>query len=187
MMTMNLRTAHSRTPSGTVSCMHPSFSPSQPRVSASHCVCACAPSTVQVMDMNMGAIPAKKCCKPGTQVYYSDTFPSPGPFGDWFTSTDFGDTTYFGMLNTSNGFSGIGKVLLNDNAWVQCCEMDKSKKAWRTAFMVMFNTPYCVGFLAAVLLNLLLPEDMDVSAGEAPPPAAEPTVTKTEDVELSKA
>ena len=121
-----------------------------------------------VMEMNMGAMPLKDACVPGTEQFYSETFP--GSF-DYFASSDLGELDGVnGMLNSSQGFH-VGKLLLNPNTWVECCDFDESKKAWRTAFKVMFNTPYCIGFLAAVLLNLLLPTDIDVASGVATPPA----------------
>lgn len=43
-----------------------------------------------------------------------------------------------------------------------CCSCyDKSSKALRTAVILMLKTPYCIGFLAAVILNLIMPEDKE--------------------------
>ena len=53
-------------------------------------------------------------------------------------------------------------MLVNPSSWVKCCDMDSSSKAWRTSFMVMCNTPYCIGFIVAVLLNAILPIDDEI-------------------------
>jgi hypothetical protein len=50
-----------------------------------------------------------------------------------------------------------------------CCSCyDTGSKAFRTAVILMLKTPYCIGFLAAVILNLIMPEDKaDEYTGEA--------------------
>lgn len=41
-----------------------------------------------------------------------------------------------------------------------CCRCyNKGLRSLRTAVIMMLKTPYCIGFLAAVILNLLMPED----------------------------
>jgi len=41
-----------------------------------------------------------------------------------------------------------------------CCSCyNSNSKAFRTAVILMLKTPYCIGFLAAVILNLIMPED----------------------------
>eukprot|EP00747_Dinoflagellata_sp_TGD_P147588 gnl/TRDRNA2_/TRDRNA2_176834_c0_seq2.p1 gnl/TRDRNA2_/TRDRNA2_176834_c0~~gnl/TRDRNA2_/TRDRNA2_176834_c0_seq2.p1 ORF type:complete len:790 (-),score=152.76 gnl/TRDRNA2_/TRDRNA2_176834_c0_seq2:259-2379(-) len=119
-----------------------------------------------VLQMNTGMWPLKDCCVPGTEVLYSASFPAPGPFGDYFASQDlnFGIdannaaiTSHKGMVNTNQGFHR-GKYLLHPHSWVAKCEIDASKKAWRSAILLMLNTPYCIGFIVAVILNLLLPQ-----------------------------
>jgi len=116
-----------------------------------------------VLRMNTGFIPLKTCCMPGTEVYYSVDFPAGGPFGSYFASTEL-PFEKSGMVNHTQGFHR-GKYLLHPNNWVKRCQMDLSKKAWRTAFTLMFNTPYCIGFVIAMLLNLILPDDFDPTGG----------------------
>jgi len=116
-----------------------------------------------VLKMNTGFMPLKYCCQPGTEVYYSSDFPAGGPFGSYFASTEL-PFEKSGMVNHTQGFHR-GKYLLHPNSWVKSCQYDLSKKAWRTAFVLMFNTPYCIGFVIAMLLNLLLPDDFDPTGG----------------------
>jgi len=116
-----------------------------------------------VMEMNMGLVPRSLNCEAGTQVYYSSVYPVGGPFGTYFSSSDLGFNDGFsGMTNASNGFHR-GKYLLHPNSWVMSCTEDLSKKAWRTSFLLMFNTPYCVGFIVAMILNLVLPSDEEAA------------------------
>jgi len=117
-----------------------------------------------VLDMNTGLWPMKKLCKEGTQVYFSSDFPAGGPFGDYFASTDL-DHPYPGMSNLTNGIHR-GKYLMNPNDWVKSCETSKTDRSLRLALLIMLGTPYCIGFLMAFLLNLLLPEDAHETEGE---------------------
>jgi len=110
-----------------------------------------------VLDMNTGLWPMKNLCKAGTEVYYSSDFPVGGPFGTYFAATDL-DHPYSGMNNLSNGVHR-GKYLLNPNNWVKSCETSKADRSLRLALLIMLGTPYCIGFLMAFILNLILPED----------------------------
>lgn len=110
-----------------------------------------------VLDMNTGLWPMKNLCKEGTEVYFSADFPRGGPFGDYFAATDL-DKAYSGMNNLTNGFHR-GKYLMNPNTWVKSCETSKGDRSLRLALLIMLGTPYCIGFLVAFLLNLILPED----------------------------
>mmetsp|Transcript_116991 Transcript_116991/g.331065 ORF Transcript_116991/g.331065 Transcript_116991/m.331065 type:complete len:706 (+) Transcript_116991:59-2176(+) len=43
-----------------------------------------------------------------------------------------------------------------------CCKKyDVVKKMWRTTVVMILKTPYCIGFLIAAMLNVLLPEDSE--------------------------
>jgi hypothetical protein len=97
-------------------------------------------------------------------VYFSSDFPAGGPFGDYFASTDL-DHPYPGMSNLTNGIHR-GKYLMNPNNWVKSCETSKTDRSLRLALLIMLGTPYCIGFLMAFLLNLLLPEDAHETEGE---------------------
>ena len=129
-----------------------------------------------VLKMNTGAFPLKAACVPGTETFFSDTWGGAtngagsdpnraNAFGNYFGSTSL-DFNANGMINTTNGFHR-GRYLMNPNQWVQSCTLDKSKKAWRTAFLVIINTPYSIGFIVAVLLNAVLPEDMEDTVKDA--------------------
>jgi NCS2 family nucleobase:cation symporter-2 len=61
-----------------------------------------------------------------------------------------------------------------------CCSCyDKWAKARRTAVILMLKTPYCIGFLAAVILNLIMPEDkLDEYSGEVIAPAEDNKVAE---------
>lgn len=134
-----------------------------------------------VLKMNTGAFPLKATCVPGTEVYFSATWGGAGTstgsdpnranaFGSYFGSTALPNPTS-GMINTTNGFHR-GKYLMNPNDWVQSCTIDQSKRAWRTSFLVLINTPYSVGLIVAVLLNMLLPEDTEPEEGSSTAKAA---------------
>ena len=97
------------------------------------------------------------CPCPHLKVYFSADFPRGGPFGDYFAATDL-DKAYSGMNNLTNGFHR-GKYLMNPNTWVKSCETSKGDRSLRLALLIMLGTPYCIGFLVAFLLNLILPED----------------------------
>merc|ERR1719271_1387319 len=61
-----------------------------------------------------------------------------------------------------------------------CCSCyDDNARAFRTAVILMLKTPYCIGFLAAVILNLIMPEDkLDEYSGEVIAPAEENKVAE---------
>ena len=98
---------------------------------------------------------------PGTEKYFSDTFN-----GAYFASSDLPSPAPASMTADANGLHR-GKYLMGPADWVETCEIDKSKKAWYLTFMLIFNTPYCIGFVLAVLLNLILPEDAEDTEGSA--------------------
>jgi hypothetical protein len=115
-----------------------------------------------VLEMNTGYWPVKDTCVAGTEVYYSADYPSPGPFGDYFANSALASWTApssgtSGMVSSSSGFHR-GKYLMHPSNWVKSCEIDDNKKMWRQTVLLLWNTPYCIGFIAAVLLNLFLPE-----------------------------
>jgi len=131
-----------------------------------------------VYKLNTGFIPYRHCCKSGTEVYFSAMFPN----GDYFASTDLPTPAPAGMNSAANGLHR-GAYLMGPADWVRSCEIDKSKKAWYLTFMLIFNTPYCIGFVMAVLLNLILPEDAEDKAKEEAAEAVE-VVDKMSPIEV---
>jgi len=114
-----------------------------------------------VYKLNTGFIPLRTACKDGTQVYLRDSFPD----GTYFASNELGTDPPPGMYNLTNGIHR-GKYLVAPSHWVERCELDSGKRAWYFTFQLMFNTPYCVGFVFAVILNLLLPDEQEESQQE---------------------
>ena len=71
------------------------------------------------------------------------------------------------------------KSCTNNNGFC-CLEYDEGAKSNRTTAIIMLKTPYCIGFLIALFLHLMLPEDKDeiipIAAEEAE--ATEPLTGK---------
>ena len=109
-----------------------------------------------MLNMNVGFWPEKSLCVEGTEVYFSDTFAKGGPFGDYFASTEIGPDAPFGMVNNTQGFHR-GKYLMNPNNWVVKCTLDSGMVGVRKGILLLLGTPYCIGFILAFLLNLILP------------------------------
>jgi len=72
------------------------------------------------------------------------------------------------------------KTCVNNNGF--CCEKyDKGKKSNRTTAILILKTPYCIGFMVALLLHLTLPDDKEETTEALPPVEAE-EVDKEKDV-----
>ncbi|CAK0844249.1 unnamed protein product [Prorocentrum cordatum] len=70
----------------------------------------------------------------------------------------------------NTGTDDLGNSFTYDETYVDacsnmngaCCKCYRRElRGVRTAVIMMLKTPYCIGFLAAVILNLIMPEDMD--------------------------
>ena len=96
----------------------------------------------------------KNLCEDGTEVFFSSMFPS----GTYFASDQMPDPAPAGTTNEATGINR-GMYLMGPSDWVSSCKIDKSKRAWYLTFMLIFNTPYCIGFVMAFFLNLVLPDD----------------------------
>merc|ERR1711871_1097303 len=65
-------------------------------------------------------------------------------------------------------YNGLYRESCRDMGGACCSCYDDGKRAFRTAVILMLKTPHCIGFLAAVILNLIMPEDkVDEYSGEA--------------------
>jgi len=78
-----------------------------------------------------------------------------------FTSGDVDSDTCVGIGGTYTPESSTKtptESCANNNGFC-CITYDSSKKMGRTTLVMILKTPYCIGFLIALFLNLLLPED----------------------------
>ena len=106
----------------------------------------------------------------GTETYFSDRFPGggPGPFLEtYFAHPGLGpqEDLPTGIVNHTDGFPGFmsgwrGKLLTNPRNWVVSCSMDAGMVGFRRGVLLLLSTPYCIGFILAFLLNLILPDDL---------------------------
>ena len=72
------------------------------------------------------------------------------------------DCTSVGGTYTAEYTTDLGPVetCIGNNG--NCCvEVNDSKRMWRTSIILILKTPYCIGTLLAVLLNSILPNEVD--------------------------
>merc|ERR1719382_1325417 len=56
--------------------------------------------------------------------------------------------------------NSMPEACANNNG--MCCKCyDEGHRGVRTTIIMMLKTPYCIGFLTALILNLIMPEDME--------------------------
>ena len=125
-----------------------------------------------VLNMNVGFWPLRSLCEPGTETYFSDRFPGggPGPFLEtYFAHPGMGpqEDLPTGFVNHTNAFPPFmagwrGKLLTNPRNWVVSCSMDAGMVGFRKGVLLLLSTPYCIGFIVAVLLNAILPIDDEI-------------------------
>jgi len=90
-----------------------------------------------------------------------------------------------GGIFTASTITGTETVTdcLNDNG-ACCTEFDDGKRSLRTTILIVLSTPYCIGFLIAMFLNLTMPQDKD---DVADPPVPTGKTAETEDKEEKSA
>jgi len=57
------------------------------------------------------------------------------------------------------------------NAFWPCTDCSDAKKGWRNGILIFLGTPYCIGPALAMILNFILPEDLEVVSKDKSTPA----------------
>ena len=116
---------------------------------------------------NIGFWPKYKTCKtfPSTEVFATDVDAFCTAM-DGTVYTPWDEESTCGLINgtwtaavQSSWFEEV-KTCTNNNGFC-CLEYDKGAKSARTTAIIMLKTPYCIGFMIALILNLLIPEDKE--------------------------
>ena len=123
---------------------------------------------------NIGFWPKYKTCKtfPSTSVTVTPaTCTAPNEFSFEMDDED-------SCLGINGTFAAAVTTMVevksctNNNGFC-CLEYDEGAKSSRTTAIIMLKTPYCIGFLIALFLHLILPEDKEelvpIAAEEAEP------------------
>merc|ERR1712196_267420 len=111
---------------------------------------------------NIGFWPKYKTCKtfPSTSVTLTPAMcTAPNAFS--FAMDD--ETSCLGLNGTFTAAVTTMtevKTCTNNNGFC-CLEYDEGKKSARTTAIIMLKTPYCIGFMIALILHLLIPEDKE--------------------------
>ena len=87
-------------------------------------------------------------------------------------------TAKSGWIDTDGLCHNVGPFGVHNG---NCCsEYDKDKKGFRTAILMILKTPYCIGFLVAFFLNLIIPEDKEDPEGKPGAPVISAETTSTQ-------
>jgi len=87
-------------------------------------------------------------------------------YGFW-PEKDVCSTPNAPWINEAGKCQGVGIFGVNNG---NCCsEYDTNLKMWRTTCLMILKTPYCIGFILAFILNLIIPEDIEDTEGSGFP------------------
>eukprot|EP00617_Octactis_speculum_P020968 CAMPEP_0185767660 /NCGR_PEP_ID=MMETSP1174-20130828/45475_1 /TAXON_ID=35687 /ORGANISM="Dictyocha speculum, Strain CCMP1381" /LENGTH=708 /DNA_ID=CAMNT_0028451987 /DNA_START=21 /DNA_END=2147 /DNA_ORIENTATION=- len=111
---------------------------------------------------NIGFWPKSKTCDvfPTSDVTITSAYCTAGN-GYVFDTDDESACAGIGGNFTESVTSSVEVKTCASNNGYCCLEYDETEKSIRTTVIMILKTPYCIGFLIALFLNLLLPEDKD--------------------------